>query len=363
MTLERGVQGSARTVVVEWRDGDLTGKPFAPSRDFAPPEGLYAGSLQDQTFVDGAYADAEAITSNSNRGTAIAPSEHGKPESFSPDTVIFTNDTPTGLLRGDEVYWRLCQNSVYVIRWLGDISVEPVWQGIGVQYQHNAVLGEGGRLYLWPSRRGPVRMSDNGLADGTFANKIADDLVACTDPAKRILGYYDDLHVVVFCYEKKAWPYFSDLDDWGAPADLTGKIAGNIRSAVTVNRLLYLADDLDNIYKYDVGNGSIGKVRTGWQASAGAMDTIAAVIAAVRADNNTQPVTIDVFADGDETAPAASTSMVPSRVGYSRLPAFWPNVQDAESHAVQITIESTTATGDCGLESIQSFGPSNNMLR
>jgi hypothetical protein len=363
LLLERGVQGSARTIVVEWRDGDLVGKLKAPDRDFAPPEALFAGSLQDQTFVDGAYADAETLTSNTNRGTAIAPSEHGKPESFSPDTVIFTNDTPTALLRGDEVYWRVCLNSVYVMRSLGDISVEPVWQGIGVQYQHNAVLGEGGRLYLWPSRRGPVRMNDNGLADGTFANDIADDLVDCTDPAKRVLGYYDDLHVVVFCYEKKVWPLFTDLGSWGAPADLTGKIAGNIRSAVTVNRLLYLADDLDNIYKYDVGTGSIGIVRTGWQSSAGGMDTIATIVAAVRADNNTQPVTIDLFADGDDTSPVSSFSVTPSRSGYTRLPAVWPNEADCESHAVQVTIESTTASGDCGLESIQSFGPSNNSLR
>jgi len=363
MTLERGVEGTARSVVIEWRDGDLVGKELAPTRDFAPPEGLFAGSLQDITFVDGCYADAEAITSNSNRGSAIAPSEFGKPESFSPDTVIFTNDTPTGLLRGDEVYWRICKNSVYVLRYLQGLSVEPVWQGLGCDYQHNAVLGEGGRLYMWPSRRGPVRMSDTGLAENAFANKITDDLINCTDSAKRVLGWYDDLHVVVFCYEKKVWPFFADLGDWGAPADLTGTIVGNIKSAVTVNRQLQISDDLDNLYLYDVGTGSVAIVRTGWIPAPQSMETIAAVVASVRADNSTQPVTIDIFADGDESAPVSSFSVTPSRVGYQRLNSVWPNIIDAESVAVQITIESTTATGDCGIESIQAFGQGHDMLR
>jgi hypothetical protein len=53
MTLSRGVGGTGRSVVIEWRDGDLVGKPLAPTRAFPPPEGLFAGSLEDVTFVDG----------------------------------------------------------------------------------------------------------------------------------------------------------------------------------------------------------------------------------------------------------------------------------------------------------------------
>jgi hypothetical protein len=366
MTLSRGVGGTGRSVVVEWRDGDLVGKPLAPTRAFPPPEGLYAGSLEDLTFVDGCYADATAITSNSNRGSAIAPSEPGKPENFSPDTVIFTNDTPTALLRGDGVYWRVCRNSGYVIRYMGGekpLSVEPVWEGIGVLYQHNAVLGEGGRLYLWPTRLGPMRLGTNGLLEGTFANDIADDLTGCTDPAKRVLGWFGDKHVVTFGYEKKVWCFFTDLESWGAPPSLNALIVGNIKSTVTVNGEMYLSDDEDNLYNFDVGTGSTAKIRTPWVSSQRAMDTIATVVAAVRADNTTTDILIDVYADGDETTPVSSFTITPSRTGFQRLPAVWPNIIDAEQHQVQITITSTTANGDCGLESVETFGPSHETLR
>lgn len=366
MTLSRGVGGTARSVVIEWRDGDLVGKLLAPTRAFPPPEGLFAGSLEDVTFVDGCYADAEALTSSSNRGSAIAPSEPGKPENFSPDSVIFTNDTPTALLRGDGVYWRLCRNSGYVIRYMGGdkpLSVEPVWEGTGVLYQHNAVLGEGGRLYLWPTRLGPMRLGTDGLLEGSFANDILDDLVDCTDPAKRILGWFGDKHVVTFCYEKKVWCWFPDLESWAAPANLSSLIVGDIKSAVTVNGEMYLSDDEDNLYNFDVGNGSTAKIRTPWVSSQRAMDTIATVIAAIRADNTSTDVVIDIFADGDETTPASSFTLTPTRTGFQRLPSVWPNLADCEQHAVQITITSTTPTGDCGLEGIETFGPSQEILR
>jgi hypothetical protein len=363
MTASTGAAGTPRTVVVEWRDGDLVGKPLAPTRDFPPPEGLYAGSLQDLTFVDGCYGD-NSLTPTSNRPSAIAPSEFGKPESFSPDTVIFTNDTPVGLIRGDEVYWRLCKNSVYVLRYIQGLSVEPVWQNMGCDYQHNAVLGEGGRLYMWPTKRGPIRMDYYGLVDASFAVKIADDLIDCTDAVQRVLGWYDDLHVVVFCYGKKIWPWFADLEEWGAPADLTGLIAGDhIVSAVTVARQLQISDDKDNLYIYDVGTGSVGKVRTAWIPSSNSMDTVAAIIASIRADNTTQPVTIKVFADGDDDTEICSFDLIPPRTGFQRLPAIWPNVQDCEMHKLEITITSTTPEGDCGLELAESFGSGHAMLR
>jgi hypothetical protein len=366
MVLSRGVGGTARSVVIEWRDGDLVGKELAPTRAFPPPEGLFAGSLEDVTFVDGCYADGEAITSDSNRGSAIAPSEPGKPESFSPDNVIFTNDTPTALLRGDGVYWRLCRNSGYVIRYLGGdkpLSVEPVWEGTGVLYQHNAVLGEGGRLYLWPTRLSPMRLGADGLLEGTFANDIADDLINCIDPAKRITGWFGDKHVVIFAYEKKVWCYFADLSSWAAPINLTGIISGNVKSTVTVNGAMYLSDDADNLYNFDVGTGSTAKVRTPWITSQRAMDTIAAVIASIRADNTATDVIIDIFCDGDEVTPASTFTLTPTRTGFQRTPAIWPNLTDTEEFQLQITMTSTTATGDAGLERLEAFGPSHEILR
>ena len=289
---------------------------------------------------------------------------------FGHERAVFTNGQfgcdvrpRVGLLPGDEVCWRVCKNSVYVLRYLQGLSVEPVWQNLGCDFQHNAVLGEGGRLYMWPTKRGPVRMDDQGMADSSFANKISDDLIGCSAPIKRVLGWYDDLHVVCFCYEKKIWPWFADLNDWGAPADLAGKIVGNIKSCVTVHRQLQISDEFDNLYLYDVGTGSVGKIRTAWMMARDSMENVALVVASVRADNTERPVTIKVFADGDDVNPVDSFDLLPSRLGYQRLPSVWPNVQDCESHAIEITIESKTATGDCGLESIASFGQGHEMFR
>lgn len=359
LTLSRGSGGTPRTVVIEWRDGDLVGKELAPTRDFPPPAGLFAGSLEDVAFVDGCYADAVDATTSSNPGSAIAPSEHGKPESYSPDTVIFTNDTPTGLVRGDGLYWRFGRNSLMVIRYLGGaekpLSVEPVWEGIGILHQHNAVLGEGGRLYCWSAERGLIRMGENGLPDTAFANEVSDDLAACTDPLKRVLGWYNQMQTLVAFYEKTAWPYFTMLGQWGAPADLTGLIAGNVKSCIAENNELLISDDQDNLYEYNVGTGSVAKIRTGWMQARNMVDTIHSIVVGARCDN-TNDITIRTFADGDDSTPADETPVTPARTGYQRLDTIYPNVQQCESYQIEVEIESNTATGDVGIEKITGFG-------
>ena len=366
MALGTAVEGTERTVVIEWRDGDLIGKEFAPYRDYPPPNGLYAGAIEDIVFVDGCYADAESATSSAVRGSAIAPSEPGKPESYSPDSVIFTNDIPTALLRGDGVYWRLGRNSCYVITYLGGqekpLSVQIVWEGLGIEYQHQACVGEGGRVYIWPNERGPMRMSGQASLEGDFATDVADDLALCTIPKKRVIGWDGKFQVMAFCYGTRIWPWFTALQAWGAPAQVAADIEGDIVSCVTENGILLITDAADNLYEYNAGNGSVMKVRTGWAMSNGGMDNVALIEAAVRSDN-VSSVIIDTFADGDETAAVSSMAVAPSRTGYQRLPAVWPNVLDCESHAIQITIESTSETGDCGVESITTYGDAHSMIR
>jgi hypothetical protein len=92
------------------------------------------------------------------------------------------------------------------------------------------------------------------------------------------------------------------------------------------------------------------------------MDTVALVAASVRADN-TSPVTIETFADGDDVAPVSSIQTSPKRPGFQTLPSVWPNVTECESHAMQVTIASTSANGDVGVESITTYGDAHSMLR
>lgn len=364
MTLTRAVEGTARSTVIEWRDGDLVGKEFAPKRNFPPPSGLFAITLEDVLVVDGAYADAVSATSSTVRGTGMAPSEPGQPEAFSPDTVIFTNDTPTALIPGEGMGWRFARNKTYSVQYLaGDkpISVEIVWDNVGILYQHQAVVGEGGRLYLWPSSQGLLRMGQDGLPEGDWADAIKDDLIGCTDASKRVLGWDGISRVIAVCYNKTVWPFFTNLGKFGAPGTFSSM--GNIRSAITENNQLLLVDVNDDVWEYNVGSGTVMKVRTPWMPSQGSMDTVAAISASMRADNSAQSVTIETFADGDETTAASSISVTPPRTGFQRLPAVFPNVIDCESHQIQITTTATTSTGDHGIEKIETFGPSHDTFR
>lgn len=353
-----------RAVVIEWRDGDLAGKPFAPSRDFPPSAGLFGGTLEDVSFVDGAYADAVRSVTDSVRGSAITPSERGRPESFSPDTAIFTNDTPTALLRGDGLYWRFGRNSLNVIRYLGGekpLSVETVWDGTGVSHQHNACLGEGGRLYAWTGI--PTRLGADGLPDSSFANPIIEDFAAWTDSSKVVLGSHNvKFSGIAFCYEQTIRVYYPSLDAWSAP--LKPNITGNIKSCVTDrNQLLISTTDgtIDRLYEYNVGTGTTAKIQSGWTPAREFLETVHSCVATVRADN-TLPITIEILADGIDT-PAETMTVTPARTGFQRLLPIYPNVIDCEQTAVRITITSTTATGDAGVESVSLFGSGNSIMQ
>lgn len=204
-------------------------------------------------------------------------------------------------------------------------------------------------------------MGQDGLPEGDWADAIKDDLIGCTDATKRVLGWDGISRVIAVCYNKTVWPFFTNLGKFGAPGTFSSM--GNIRSAITENNQLLLVDVNDDVWEYNVGSGSTAKVRTPWQPSSGAMDTLSAILTSVRADNNSQIVTIEVFADGDETTAVSTLTVTPPRTGYQKLPVVWPNVIDCESFQVQITIISTTSSGDCGVESIQAFGPSHDTMR
>ncbi len=353
------VDGTARTIALEWKDADLVGKPYAPTRDFPPPAALFGSTLEDVAYIDGALADAVSSTGGSNRGAAIAVSEYGKPESYSPDRYIFSNDYPTGLLKGDGIDWRLCENAIYIIRYLGankPLSLEKSWS-IGVPYQNNAVLGEGGRLYIWAKDGTPFRLGLTGLPESDFANDVIEELRSLTDPTKRVMGW-DGRGLVAFCYNKTVYPYLTNLNVWGAPCVLP--ITGNIKACVTDKNKMLIADTLDNLYEWNTGTGTVAKFVSGWAESQASLDTVNTIIGSVRADNmNT--INIQVYADGNDVTVESSIDISPIHTGYQRLATIKPNVIDTTSHKLAITIQSTTATGSCGIETFESFGDSNSI--
>ena len=92
-----------------------------------------------------------------------------------------------------------------------------------------------------------MRLSETGRLDGAFSTDIADDVAACDDPLKRVVGWDGKSQVVAFCYERTIWCWFAALDGWGAPLDLSEYVEGYITSCVTENGILLLSDSHDNL--------------------------------------------------------------------------------------------------------------------
>lgn len=373
-TFTRAVNGTTRTYVFEWQDADLTAE-LAPIRNYPPPAGVFGGVLEDVVFVDGCYGDTVNVISRtdalsggysaSNVGNTIAVSDPAKPESFPPDNYIFTGDAPTCLLSGGQgVYWRFAQNSLGVIRYVGGspaVSYEKVWTGIGVQYQHNACLGQGGRLYAFTGGRGLVRLGQGGEPDSLFAAPIHEDIKAWTSADTKLI--FDAKHQMILVMNGTTiLAFYEPLGIWSAPLTVSGLGSKTIKSAVTINGDAYLAygDNSEiKLYDFNTGTGSIGKVTTCWIPSSDISDVISRLHVALRCDNTANNVVMKVYTNGDATTAKATINYTPTATGFQFLPAIRPNVRMAKVHRVEIAFTSTG--GDAGFEGIKTEGESSGI--
>lgn len=252
VTITNATSGVARSYAIEWTDGDLAGADLAPIYDYPPPAGTFGGVLGDVTFVDGAFGDTVDVVAGTvaknggtDGGNAIAISEPARPESFSPDNYIFTNDAPSALLPGSQgLYWRFGKNSLGVIRYIGNrpaLTYERLWTGIGVQKQANCTLASGGRLYAYTGKRGAVRLGAEGQPDTFFAAPVADDMAPWT-AADVVLGYDANFQYVFYAHNQTILAYFEPMGVWCAPLDLSATLGPrSIKAMVTYNSEVYIA--------------------------------------------------------------------------------------------------------------------------
>lgn len=372
-TLTRAVDGVARTYVFEWKDSDLVGRDLARTRDYPPPAAVFCGTLQDVTFVDGAYGDTVNVVSqtdaqtgqaysSSNVGNAIAISDPGKPESFPPDNYIFTNDSPTFLIEGGNgLYWRGGKNSLGVVRYKGGspaLAYDKIWSGIGIANQNNVTLGHGGRLYAFTASRGLVRLGVDGEPDTMWAAPVMEDTKGFT-AANTVMGFDGNFNMVLVGNGTTLLAFYEPLGVWCAPLTVTGLSSKVIKSMVTVQGVAYLSygDNSEiKIYGFNDGTGSTAKVTTAWYPSSSVTDIISRIHAALRVDSIANAITIKVFTNGDYTTAKQTISYTPSATGFQYLPVISPNVTAAKTFRLEIT--SVGTAGDSGFEFVEVQGES-----
>lgn len=349
-----------RSYEIEWADGDLAGKPLAPVESSPPPSCVFVGALGNSVFVDGCYGDTVAGVSAAAPGTVIACSLPLRPEEFPLDWLAFPPDAPTCLIRGgDGFYYRMGKNSTGVISYTGGeppISYQLLWGSTGVSYPHNAVVAEGGRLYM-KSGKGLVRIGDNGQPDSLWASKIEDD-IADWDDATTVLGWDDDHKQVCIMNGTTVLPFNSTLGEWGSPLDLSEEVSGNIVSAVThLGSLLISCLDTDTstirLYRFNTGDGSVMELFTDWYFSESETDYIRQIDLKMRCDSDNE-LTLRVYKNQDLATPMIERTFVPPVGKPIDLTLFRGLIGDLRSFCIYLSQQ--TEGGDAGFERIDVSG-------
>ena len=329
------VDGVPRSLEIEWSDGDLVGGDLAPIDSFAPPAAMFGGALGDSAFLDGCYGDTVSNpntggVSSGAPGSTIVQSLPLRPEEYPPDWTIYPPEAPTALLRGgDGFYYRFGASSMGVISYVGGTGNSPplafqlMWANMGITYAHNATVGTGGKLYA-KCGKNLVRIGADGEPETSWAAPVADQM-AVLDDQFTVLGWDGDSHSLVVMNQRKMWVYNEQLDAWGAPIDETPTFSGNITAAVTqANSLIIAAKDTVasdiKLYTYNTGSGSLMRSVTDWHFSSAEADTLRQLDCVMRADNTTNAVTVDVYANENDTAPVVTQTLTVRKTGTVKLP-------------------------------------------
>jgi hypothetical protein len=365
------IDSVARSYEIEWADGDLEGQPLAPNQSYAPPSCIFAGAIGNSVFVDGCYGDTVSGTSASAPGTVIACSLPLRPEEFPLDWLAFPPDAPTALLRGgDGYYYRMGKNSVGVISYIGGtgdappIAYQLMWGTTGCSYPHNAVVAEGGRLYIKSGTKGLVRIGDDGQPESLWASAFIDDVESWLDE-DTVLGWDENYGNVCIMNNLTVIPYNTRLEKCGSPIDLTGLVTGKILGAVTHVGALYIAcldtpNSTVKIYKFNSGTGSVVQMYSDWFFSQGHADYIREIEIRGRFDS-VNPITLKVFKNESLAAPVINTTITPVAGAPVRIPLFRGLIPDMRSWCIYLSQQS--AGGDMGFETIDVSGYSKSISK
>ncbi len=230
------VDGIPRSVELEWSDAALAGADLVPIDDFPPPPAQFGGTLNDTGFLDGCYGDTGVGQAPAALGSTIVTSLPGKFESWPPDALVFTPQPPTAVSsRAADGYAYRAGNSTFgaLVYTGGDrpITYQLRWPNAGCVAPHNLVIAGDGRAYIFTTQYGLARIGEGDEPDTEWATPFRDDVIGW-NPAEVVMGEDGDNLLICACHRKMILPYNRAIERACTPCDLTGKIIGNIISAV-----------------------------------------------------------------------------------------------------------------------------------
>jgi len=218
-TLTGGVDGIARSLVFNFKDGDLV--PLEASYDdYAPPAATHAIRLNTVMCLPGCYSD-ELTPSSSNTGTAIAVSKENNYEAYVPTSLLYLPEQVVDVLARpvDDYGYVGCTNSIHAIQFVGNrgdelpaCTITTMLPDIGVQYPHNWCAFRG-KLLLMPAPGTLLLMDEDGGFDASFANPVTAILktfaLASTavgyDPTNDSIVVMNGSTILVYSLQARIW--------------------------------------------------------------------------------------------------------------------------------------------------------------
>ncbi len=256
--------GIDRSVVLSGKDSDLV-EEVAWIYDFEPPTCSHAFQLENRNYV-ATFAeskDRESSASSESPGTALLPSIPNAFGSYDPRYPIYLPEKVVDVLSDGMGSYKFIagENGFYAIQAINvdyggttPATLTVLLRGEGIKKPHNWCAAENA-IYAYTSE--PVRITEGGAVDKTFANKIralmrnwvSEKVVVSSLPKGAVYSHGAESYF----YERSSgrWSTSLDLAEWAQNR--------TAMSAVSVkNRLLITMDGGGgrNAYWFDEGNGS-----------------------------------------------------------------------------------------------------------
>lgn len=354
------IDGHPRSIEITWTTEDLIGQRLAPDKAFPPVAGQFAGGYSDVLFLD---ADGIIYVS--------LPNEIG---SFPPSQALFASEPAVAYLSAFGIRLRFGKHSLGVLIYVGGspaLEYQEIWTHLGIKYPQNVTLGFKGRVLVWLGQ--PAVLDGTALEpDRTYATKVEPDFAGWdeqqTEDMPIVPGFDGRGQYEVWCLGNKVMAQYAPTGKWCSPIDLTGKVSGNIVSAPTVDRQLYLCTSDGaalSLYEFDVGTGSVMIVQTSDIRPNGYEQKINAILAQGSLDNIDHPVKLELIQNNRDAAPVLISNDIrrtPFETGTQEFAVAQPN-QFCISHALRMTMESAGGIElegvrvDCAVQLLETKGP------
>lgn len=362
------IDGYTRAVEISWSNSALFGQDLAPRKAFPPAAAQFAGVMNDTVWLD-----ADGI---------IYIGEPGQVGSFPPKNAVFANEPAVLYLKAGKVTARWGKTSLGFLYYVGGspaIEYQTWWDNQGLLLPQNSALGFKGRILAWLGK--PTMISETIEADFDYSNAVTPDFRGWAESqtaAQPIVVGYDGVgQYECWCFKKVIRAKHGPTGRWCSKLDLTGKINGNIMSAVTVNvqgvgHVLYLScangAALD-LYQFDAGTGSVMKILTSSVSRISRGTDVTLVMAEGSVDNINHPAVIEVVRDFDDDNPVpdpltGNPLQTPAAPGPRPFYPREPNVIDTFAHAVKLTLTSeVSADHQTTVTRIVTFGSTSDVLK